>query len=355
MLRSMFAVTVALVAASFTASSFAMADDEPAKGPEEQAEGRRGRPNPEQMFKRLDKNNDGKITLDEVPEERKGFWEKVIANADKDNDQAATKEELRAGFEKWQKERGERGPRGGGPRERGPRDGGPRGGGPNPERMFGHMDKNSDGKVTLDEVPEERRQRVERLIKRADKDGDKALSRDEFIGGMKEAAERWKERAEARGGDDEDRPRRRGGPGRGEGRGDDDRDRPRGEGRGDRGSRDRDHKDDDHAEHRGHDDRRGDHGGDHGPRHKPNPERMAKHMFKQLDTSGDGKLTEDEVVAGAKKRFERLDADKNGSVDEAEVKEHMHEMRGKRHEHQGDKGKRHQKENEDDHGDRDDD
>ncbi len=42
--------------------------------------------------------------------------------------------------------------------------------------MFKRADANKDGKVTLAEVPEERRERFKKLLARADKDGDKALS-----------------------------------------------------------------------------------------------------------------------------------------------------------------------------------
>jgi len=42
--------------------------------------------------------------------------------------------------------------------------------------MFIKADKNKDGKVTINEVPEERREGFKRLLEKADKDGDKAIS-----------------------------------------------------------------------------------------------------------------------------------------------------------------------------------
>jgi hypothetical protein len=47
-------------------------------------------------------------------------------------------------------------------------------------QLIGRLDANQDGKVTLDEVPEDRRPMVERLMQRLDANGDKALTRDEL-------------------------------------------------------------------------------------------------------------------------------------------------------------------------------
>jgi len=49
------------------------------------------------------------------------------------------------------------------------------------DELFSMMDKNSDGKVTADEVPEARRPCSSGLIRRGDKDKDGALSREEFM------------------------------------------------------------------------------------------------------------------------------------------------------------------------------
>jgi hypothetical protein len=51
--------------------------------------------------------------------------------------------------------------------------------GPLAAEMFKRADANKDGKVSLDEVPSERRELFKRLLDRADKDGDKALSVEE--------------------------------------------------------------------------------------------------------------------------------------------------------------------------------
>jgi hypothetical protein len=48
------------------------------------------------MFERLDANDDGKISVDEVPEKRKEGFLKMLEKADKDGDKALDKDEARA-------------------------------------------------------------------------------------------------------------------------------------------------------------------------------------------------------------------------------------------------------------------
>lgn len=50
-----------------------------------------------------------------------------------------------------------------------------------------------------------------------------------------------------------------------------------------------------------------------------NREERAERMLKRLDANNDGKVSQDEMLAGATKTFERFDADKNGEVTKAEV------------------------------------
>jgi Ca2+-binding EF-hand superfamily protein len=56
------------------------------------------------------------------------------------------------------------------------------------------------------------------------------------------------------------------------------------------------------------------------PMHAFEPGKMMERMAKALDTDSDGKVSFDEFVAGHKKRFERLDANKDGLIGEAERK-----------------------------------
>ncbi len=121
------------------------------------------RPSAEEIMKRFDKNDDGKLVADEVPEQ---VWARMSA-ADENKDGAITKAELEA--------------RGGGGRDgRGPGGRGPGGGRPNPAEMFKHMDKNNDGKLSKDEVPE----RLWERLSKADKNSDNAITKAELEAAM---------------------------------------------------------------------------------------------------------------------------------------------------------------------------
>ena len=107
------------------------------------------------MFEEADKNGDGKLSKDELPEEA---WAR-IGEADKDGDGAVTREEIAALY-------GGRRP-GGQPGEGG------QGGGPG--RFFEMADKNKDGKITADEAGD-RWDRMSQL----DKNSDGAITKDEL-------------------------------------------------------------------------------------------------------------------------------------------------------------------------------
>lgn len=169
---------------------------------------------PAAMFARLDVNQDGKLTQDEVPAER---WEK-LAKADADGDGAVSLDELKAALAKA-----------GGAKT------------VDPEAIMKNLDANQDGKLTQGEVPIGL---WERLVK-ADADGDGALTVDELKSLRPEAV--------------------RGEPG----------------GQGQR----------DPAE-----------------------------MFTKADKNGDGKLTQDEVPAERWEKLVKADADGDGAVTLAELK-----------------------------------
>ena len=140
--------------------------DKPSDAPPPDRPGAEGRPEPGRLFERLDAKGDGKVVLDEVPEKRREMFQKLMARVDKDGDGAVTREEFaKAGP-----------PPGGDAGKPGRRPESGRG----PAELFKRMDRNADGKVTADEVPEERRPLVAKMIERGDKDSDQALSLEEF-------------------------------------------------------------------------------------------------------------------------------------------------------------------------------
>ncbi|MEX2578140.1 MAG: hypothetical protein WD342_03705 [Verrucomicrobiales bacterium] len=105
---------------------------------------------PGEFFKNADTNEDGKLSRDEVSDP---LWSR-ISRLDKDDDNAVSREEFAAA-----------------------RDAGPgRGPGGTPRERFQRADANGDGKVSKDEVPEEVWTRMGRL----DTDDDGAVTPEEF-------------------------------------------------------------------------------------------------------------------------------------------------------------------------------
>ncbi|MFO0901483.1 MAG: EF-hand domain-containing protein [Pirellulales bacterium] len=125
-------------------------------------------PAPREIFARFDKNGDGKLSKEEAPERMRENFDRIDANQDGQIEQ----DELRQAFAAM----GRRGP-----------DGAP--GQLNPpgrmtpemvERLFREGDKNGDGKLSVEEVPEARREMFSRIVARMDDDGDKAITKDQF-------------------------------------------------------------------------------------------------------------------------------------------------------------------------------
>jgi Ca2+-binding EF-hand superfamily protein len=114
--------------------------------------------NPEQLFARMDQNGDGKLQKDEV----RGPLAERTAEVDGDKDGEISKEEFQAAAQRI------RGLFGGGP------GGPPRI--PSAEETFAQFDKNSDGKLTKEELPE----RAAEFILRADSDSDGAVTKEEL-------------------------------------------------------------------------------------------------------------------------------------------------------------------------------
>ena len=116
-------------------------------------------PEAEALFQKLDKNGDGKLSKDEVPEEQTRFFERLVRLGDADKDGSLTKDEFKQANKPEEKTNAPVGGRG---------DGGAGRGG-DPKQRFEMMDKNKDGKVTLDEVPEPFRDRLKPAFERLGK------------------------------------------------------------------------------------------------------------------------------------------------------------------------------------------
>lgn len=184
------------------------------------------------MFKNADKNQDGKVTL----EEARALSGERFAAADKNKDGQLEPDEMRAlGARAAKADRGGRGQGRGQGKAHGP------GGG------LKRLDKDHNGVISKDEAPARMKDHFDEVD--ANKDGN--VDRGELIA--------W--RAKQSEGPKGDRGKGIGGEGRGQGRG----------------------------------------------------------PVAKLDTNGDGKLSADEFSQRVNKWFERLDANKDGTVTEAEV------------------------------------
>ena len=117
-----------------------------------------------EFFKRLDKNNDGKVAKSELPDFMAQRFAPAFEQLGKD---AITLEEFRK--MRQQMERTGTGQSGGRP--------GPTG---NPVEMFKRLDTNGDGKLTAEESPEQGRRMVAAILERSGKGRDGSLTQQEF-------------------------------------------------------------------------------------------------------------------------------------------------------------------------------
>lgn len=116
-------------------------------------------PKPARLFKKLDQNQDGKVTADEVPEPRRAFLERLLRRGDEDKDGALSRAEFVGAFRPPDDAGKPRGPDG------------PAGPPPHGAGLFGLLDADRDGKLTAGELA-----KAPELIAKRDRNGDGALS-----------------------------------------------------------------------------------------------------------------------------------------------------------------------------------
>ena len=105
------------------------------------------------IFRHLDRNQDGKVSPDEVPDDARERFDRLSAYADTDGDGAISKEEFQKGIEKIRRPLAGRSDL-------------------DPQEIFDHLDRNADGKLTEDEVPSEHLDRFKRGVQFGDRDRD---------------------------------------------------------------------------------------------------------------------------------------------------------------------------------------
>ena len=115
--------------------------------------GKEGRPNPGQMFERMDANKDGKLQKSEIPAEAPPKLRELLDKAfEQSGKEELSRDELLSSMGKMAKDKA----------------GGPPGGkGGEPGKMIERLkklDKNGDGKVTTDEFPAEGAERLQELM-----------------------------------------------------------------------------------------------------------------------------------------------------------------------------------------------
>lgn len=170
----------------------------------------RPRPDAEALFERLDKNADGFITKDEVGEGQQALFQRVVRGGDKNQDGKLTRDEFVAGWAAGRPDQDDAPkpdsdkPQGDKPRSDKPQDkpqsdkpDAPKTDAPkppdrgmnfDPEASFLLLDRNSDGKLTVEDGEE----RVRPFLERFDRDRDRSVSKEEFLAGAKQFLERTK-------------------------------------------------------------------------------------------------------------------------------------------------------------------
>ena len=125
------------------------------------------------VFKRLDANGDGKLRADEVPADKRAFFDRALRSGDADGDGALNAAEFAKAFSAGKDSDRERDSR------RRPGSSSGSRSTPYAAGFIKRLDKNGDGKVSSEELPETYRARLGGKFEKFDKDRDGALNQQE--------------------------------------------------------------------------------------------------------------------------------------------------------------------------------
>ena len=123
------------------------------------------------LFKQIDVNGDGQISEDEVPDDKRRLFGRLVRRGDANSDGKLSLEEFTKAIQDERPEAPPAQPGGDQFRQFLEAD---------PQEIFKRLDTNGDGKIELSEVPEQARGRLEQFMDNYDTNRDKALSLDEF-------------------------------------------------------------------------------------------------------------------------------------------------------------------------------
>jgi Ca2+-binding EF-hand superfamily protein len=127
---------------------------------------------PAALFEKLDVNKDGTVTSQEIPDSDARLFRRLLRLGDKDESGDLSKDEFVAASKDRPAPPPDQPPNADRPRPDGF---------PPPEQIFSRLDANGDGKIEKSEVPEDRREQIGRILSAADSDADGAVTREEFL------------------------------------------------------------------------------------------------------------------------------------------------------------------------------